>query len=130
VDLPGYPGRTSDDLIAAYASWLRTHDESVEWAWEVMHDGVWFSFEPLEALEWLISIADELTGEEAALKELGAGPLEDLLGGDPKTMDRALEAARSSDAFRTAVANVAGVKHREPAYALLHEAAARELGGG
>ena len=72
------------------------HDESAEWACEVMHDSVWFSFELLEALEWLISIADELTGEEAALKELGAGPLEDLLGGDPATMDRALEATRST----------------------------------
>jgi hypothetical protein len=102
VDLPGYPGRTSDDLIAAYVSWLRTHDESAEWAWEVMHDGVWFSFEPLEALEWLISIAGELAGEDGALKELGAGRLErPTLAGARGTRRPRLVAAGQNDAGGT-----------------------------
>ena len=105
-----------EELAAAYAAWVETHDESVEWAWEKLHDGVWWHTEPLAMLETIIGVANRLTNNHAALLELGAGPLEDLLGGDPETMAEAVKEARSNAAFRVAVSNVNGVKHREPGY--------------
>lgn len=74
VDIPGHPDRTQDELAVAYVAWLRSDDPSYEWAWEAMHDGICFSFDPLDALELLVRIAGELDGDARALKLLGAGP--------------------------------------------------------
>ena len=98
-------------------------------AWEAVHDLTWFAFEPSDALTLLVQIAEELDGDAAALNLLGAGPLEDLLCGDPATMERALEEARASRSFRVAVASVAGVKHGEPGYERPRDAVAHELRG-
>lgn len=89
-----------------YVRWLESREASAEWAWKALHDGLWWTLEPLEALDIIIEITRRLDRNEAALRQVGAGPLEDLLGADAPTLARAAEAARSSRPFRGAASNV------------------------
>ena len=98
-----------DELIGAYVRWLETHDPQAEWAWETLHDAVWWEGEPLAMLDTIIHIANRLgSSNSSALEELAAGPLEDLLGGEQTVMEAAIREARSSATFRTAVAQLNG----------------------
>src|SRR5581483_3052213 len=118
ADMPmtpdGTPARAA--ILDAYVRWLSNHDDADEWVWDVVHDGVWWYGEPLEMLAFITDVAQRLAGNSVALAELGAGPLEDLLGGDAETMAAAVREAGVNPAFREALRNVNGVKHGEEGY--------------
>ena len=90
-----------------------------------MHKGVWWTTDPVTMLEIIIDVIDRVGNDRSALLEIGAGPLEDVLGGDARANARAEAEARVSAPFRTALANVDGVKHGDSAYEglrrVLHE---------
>jgi len=109
-------------VIDAYVQWLQSRDPDSEWAWEALHDAVWFEGPPVDLLEIVIEIANRVGEQTAALQSLGAGPLEDLLGGDKEVMERAVREAHSNPAFRIAAATVYGVRGREPGYEKLADA--------
>src|SRR5438270_6281468 len=71
-----------EHLVAGYARWLRTRDDADEWAWAALHDAIWWQGEPLEMLAIVVDVIDRVADDAEALQLLGAGPLEDLHGGD------------------------------------------------
>jgi len=94
----------TDELIAAYWAYERTHDESLFWAWEAVATERWHDPEakwPL-ILRLLDAAADDW---EVGL--VAAGPLEDLLimyGKD--FIDRMESEARTNAKLREALAGV------------------------
>ena len=113
---PTVDARRREELVAAFVKWTETHDDSVEWAWVALDDAIWWLAEPTDMLALIVDVVDRLAGNRAALEEVGAGPLEDLLGGDPEVMMQAEEVARTNAAFRTALSNVTEVKHNQPGF--------------
>lgn len=107
---------TRAEILDAYVRWLSKHDGADEWVWEVVNNAVGWYAEPMEALGFIADVATRLADHPAALNELGAGPLEDLLGGDAATMVAAVREARVNPAFCEALRNVNGVKHHEEGY--------------
>lgn len=114
-------------FIDAYSAWVGTCDAQYEWAEFAMHDAIWREVEPEIMIEIVIDVVNRFAGDDRALNYIGAGPLEDLLGGKELVMERVAEEARGNQALRTALATDYGVRFCEPGYEALHELAAPEI---
>jgi hypothetical protein len=82
-----------EDRLAADKLW---------WAWEVVEERM-NADTPAEAVGLLVALADAAP-DDPALAYLGAGPVEDLLCGRAvEAVDDVDNAARTNEAFRTAL---------------------------
>lgn len=107
-------------LMETYAHWLVTKAPQDQWTFAAIHDAIWHYVDPDIMIELVIEIISRVASSPAALSEIGAGPLEDLLGGKESVMRRAEEEARSNAVFRVALSTVYGVRYDEPGYRELH----------
>lgn len=116
-----------EKLIAAYTRWATAHRPEDEWAVAAMHDHIWRHTEPEEMIEVVVQVINQLRGNASALGYVGAGPLEDLLGGRETVMQRAADEAVVNPDFRASMAGVYGVKYNLPGFERLHELASAEI---
>jgi hypothetical protein len=114
-------------LVAAYARLAVAHGAEDEWAWGAMHDHIWWKTAPEQMLEVVIEVVNRLPGNVGALGYVGAGPLEDLLGGYDTVMRRAAEEAATNPDFRSALAVVYGVRYAASGYEQLHDLVRTEI---
>jgi hypothetical protein len=98
------------------------------WASVAMNDHIWRHTDPEEMIEVVIDVVNQLHGNGLALGYVGAGPLEDLLGGHDAVMRRAADEALTNADFRSALAVVYGVRYRDPGYEHLHHLVRAEIG--
>jgi hypothetical protein len=78
-------------------------------------------------LDVVIDVINRFGGNRAALNYIGAGPLEDLLGGKEIVMERAGREALTNPAFREALASVYGVRYNDEGYGKLRALVEHEI---
>ena len=108
-------------LIDAYSRWATDRHPEDEWAAASVSHAIWHTVDPGYMLEFTIEVVNRLAKMPEALNYVGAGPLEELLGGDEIVMRRATEEARTNQAFRTALATVHPVRHKAAGFEELHQ---------
>jgi hypothetical protein len=108
-------------LVDAYVGWIETKQPEYEWAVHAIRDAIWTYVDPEVMLDVVIEVINCLANDSAALNYIGAGPLEDLLGGTDVVMERAAKQALTDPAFREALATVYGVRYNEDGYGFLHD---------
>lgn len=114
-------------LIEAYSDWVTTRSPHSEWSYTAIHDAIWKYAEPEVMLGVVAEVIDLIPEELRALNYVGAGPLEDLLGGKDEVMVRALNEAARSRKFRLALASTYGVRFCADGYEDLHAVVEHEI---
>lgn len=113
-------------LIETYVRLAKQSMPEDEWAAAAISDAIWRTVEPEYMLGLIIEVVNRLSDDPAALNYVGAGPLEELLGGNEVVMRQAVDEARINPAFRTAAASVYPVRYNEVGFEELHSLTTQE----